>query len=94
MRYREPYTHPQLTLVGAHRAFDWPRYVVGQREAPIREIFQTLKRITARDLALVAVPRAPRRGIVRQVLAGDIAQRLEDPTARLIVEPTIAGKIE
>ena len=39
-------------------------------------------------LTLIAIPGAPRRGIVRQVLAADIAKRLEHPAARLVVEQT------
>jgi len=44
--------------------------------------------------AQIAIPGAPCGGIVRQVRAGDVAERLEHPTARLVIERTITGKIE
>jgi len=38
-------------------------------------------------------PLAPRRRVARQVLAGDVAQRLEDSHARLGIEAAVAGEI-
>jgi len=39
--------------------------------------------------AQTAIPGAPCGGIVRQVRAGDVAERLEHPTARLVIERTV-----
>src|SRR3954469_6075824 len=44
--------------------------------------------------ALAGVPPPPCRGIAGQRLAGDVAQRLEHPRARLLVQREVAGVVE